>query len=138
MSSLVECLVPDDLWRLFRRVVPAVEISRPQGGGRRRADDREILAAIIFVATTGCTWRQLPPAFGPAWPTVYRRFAEWTQDRVWVRLHRALQDEPGTRGETAWSRRAIDSVGIRATHTHQSAGREYGLRTAGDTRAGSR
>jgi hypothetical protein len=23
-----------------------------------------------------CTWRQLPPLFGPARPTVYRRFAE--------------------------------------------------------------
>ncbi|MEV7279861.1 hypothetical protein [Streptomyces sp. NPDC093111] len=28
------------------------------------------------MATSGCTWRQLPPAFGPAWPTVYRRFAQ--------------------------------------------------------------
>ncbi|NHI08821.1 transposase DDE domain protein [Streptomyces sp. KO7888] len=32
---------------------------RPQGGGRRRAGDREALAAIIFVATSGCTWRQV-------------------------------------------------------------------------------
>ncbi|MGV9537676.1 hypothetical protein ACWDR9_29035, partial [Streptosporangium sandarakinum] len=26
--------------------------TRPQGGGRRRADDRMILAAIVYVATT--------------------------------------------------------------------------------------
>ncbi|RDD85108.1 transposase [Streptomyces parvulus] len=44
------------------------------------------MAAIIFVASAGCTWRQLPPVFGPAWPTAYRRFAQWSRDRVWARL----------------------------------------------------
>ncbi|MGE7386354.1 transposase [Streptomyces sp. NPDC004126] len=39
-------------------------------------------------ATSGCTWRQLPPVFGPSWQTVYRRFAKWSRDRVRVRLHR--------------------------------------------------
>jgi len=57
---------------------------RPQGGGRRRYGDREVLAAIIFVATTGCTWRQLPPVFGPSGPTAHRRFTEWTAARVWA------------------------------------------------------
>ncbi len=68
--------MPDELWVLFRRVVAPTVVIRPQGGGRRRAGDREALAAIIFVAMSGCTWRQLPPVFGPAWPTVYRRFAQ--------------------------------------------------------------
>ncbi|MEU2337697.1 transposase, partial [Streptomyces sp. NPDC013172] len=62
---MVERMVPDELWVLFQRVVPPAP-SRPQGGGRRRYGDREVLAAIIFVATTGCTWRQLPPVFGPS------------------------------------------------------------------------
>jgi len=68
MTDLVERLVPDELWVLFRRVVPPTQVIRPQGGGRRRTGDRECLAAIVFVATSGCTWRQLPPVFGPAWP----------------------------------------------------------------------
>ncbi|MEU7688615.1 transposase, partial [Streptomyces spectabilis] len=42
------------------RVVPPAP-QRPQGGGHRRRGDREVLAAIIFVATSGCTWNQLPP-----------------------------------------------------------------------------
>ncbi|WP_435852309.1 IS5 family transposase [Streptomyces massasporeus] len=110
MTDLVERLVPDELWTLFRRVVPPTEVIRPQGGDKRRAGDRECLAAIIFVATSGCTWRQLPPVFGPAWPTVYRRFAQWSRDRVWARLHRVILDELGARGELDWSRCAIDSV----------------------------
>ena len=114
MADLVERLVPDELWALFRRVVPPTEVKRSQGGGRRRAGDREALAAIIFVATSGCTWRQLPPVFGPCWQTVYRRFAQWSRDRVWARLHRVILDELGARGELDWSRCAIDSVSLRA------------------------
>ncbi|MEU2232232.1 IS5 family transposase [Streptomyces vietnamensis] len=114
MTDLVERLVPEELWVLFRRVVPPTVVIRPQGGGRRRAGDREALAAIIFVATSGCTWRQLPPVFGPAWPTVYRRFAQWSRDRVWARLYRVILDELGARGELDWSRCAIDSVSLRA------------------------
>lgn len=114
MADLVKRLVPDDLWELFRRVVPPTEVVRPQGGGRRRTGDREVLAAIIFVATSGCTWRQLPPVFGPAWPTVYRRFAQWSRARVWARLHRVVLDELGALGQLDWSRCAIDSVSVRA------------------------
>jgi transposase len=77
MADLVERLIPGELGVLFRRMVPPTEVIRPQGGGQRLAGDRECLAAIIFVAASGCTWRQLPPVFGPAWPTVYRRFARW-------------------------------------------------------------
>ncbi|MGA5425150.1 IS5 family transposase [Streptomyces lavendulocolor] len=115
MTDLVKRLTPEELWTLFRQVVPSTQVVRPQGGGRRRAGDRECLAAIIFVATSGCTWRQLPPVFGPAWPTVYRRFAQWSRARVWARLHRIILDELGAEGELDWSRCAIDSVSVRAT-----------------------
>lgn len=110
---MVERLVPDGLWELFQRVVPAAP-TRPQGGGRRRYGDREVLAAIIFVATSGCTWAQVPPVFGPSGATAHRRFAEWSRARVWAKLHRVLLDELGSAGELDWSRCAIDSVNMRA------------------------
>ncbi|MFH8435463.1 IS5 family transposase [Streptomyces sp. NPDC018007] len=114
MVGIVERLVPDELWELFQRVVPEVP-SRPQGGGRRRHGDREVLAAIVFVATSGCTWRQLPSAsFGPSGATAHRRFSEWSKARVWAKLHRLVLDELGARGELDWSRCAIDSVNMRA------------------------
>lgn len=37
---------------------------RRRTGGRRRYGDREVPAAIIFVATTGCTRSQAPPIHG--------------------------------------------------------------------------
>ncbi|WSE11849.1 IS5 family transposase (plasmid) [Streptomyces sp. NBC_01445] len=110
---MTERLVPDGLWELFQRVVPEAP-TRPQGGGRRRHGDREVLAAIVFVATTGCTWSQVPPVFGPSGATAHRRFMEWSRQRVWAKLHRLVLDELGARGDLDWSRCAIDSVNMRA------------------------
>ncbi|RKE16799.1 putative transposase of IS4/5 family DUF4096 [Streptomyces sp. TLI_171] len=41
---------------------------------RARAGDWEVLAAIVFVATSGCTWRQLPPIVGACWQTAHQHF----------------------------------------------------------------
>ena len=124
MVSIVERLVPDELWQLFQRVVPEPP-SRPQGGGRRRHGDREVLAAIVFVATSGCTWQQLPSAsFGPSGATVHRRFVEWSKAGVWTELRRLLRKELGIRDEQEWSRCAIDSVNARALNARAlNAGR---------------
>ena len=70
--------------------------------------------AIVFVATSGCTWRQLPPVFGACWPIVHKRFARWSSQRVWARRYRDVQDEAGSCGQLDWSRCASDSVSIRA------------------------
>ncbi|GAA1447012.1 hypothetical protein GCM10009602_35150 [Nocardiopsis tropica] len=110
MSFLVQRLVPNELWEAFRQVVPLTVVTRPQGGGRRRADDREVLAAIIFVASSGCTWRQLPPVFGPSWPTVYRRYVQWSREHVWARLHHALAESLPDHCDPHWSRCAVDSI----------------------------
>lgn len=106
--------VVDAALHVQQRVVPEAPL-RPQGGGRRRHGDREVLAAIVFVATSGCTWQQLPSAsFGPSGATAHRRFSEWSKARVWAKLHRMVLDELGARGELDWSRCAIDSVSMRA------------------------
>lgn len=117
--EIVERLVPDRLWELFQQVAPPAP-ARPQGGGRRRYGDREVLAAIVFVAASGCAWRQLPPVFGPSGPTVHRRFAEWSRTLVWPELQRLLGDVPAAGegaagGGQSWSRYAVDAVAARAS-----------------------
>lgn len=139
VMAMVERLVPDGLWELFQRVVPAAPM-RPQGGGRRRYGDRQVLAAIVFVATTGCTWRQLPPIFGPSGPTAHRLFTEWSRARVWGKLHRSALDELGARGALDWSRCAIDSVNMRAAKggpdgSESGRSRQEGLKDPLDHRA---
>jgi transposase len=88
-AALVERMAPEDLWELFQRVVPPAPV-RPQGGGHRRRGDHEVLAAIIFVATSGCTWNQLAPWLGLSGVTAFRRFTECTEARVWAKLHRLV------------------------------------------------
>ncbi len=51
-ASMVERLVPDELWGLFQRAVPEAP-TRPRGGGRRRHEDREVLAAVIMRVLKG-------------------------------------------------------------------------------------
>jgi transposase len=119
MVGIVERLVPDDLWGLFQWVVPEAP-RRPQGGGRRRHGDREVLAAIVFVATSGCTWQQLPTAsFGLSGATAHRRFIEWTKAQVWAKLHRLILDDPDSLG--GWPRSAIVSVNRRAMKNGMSS-----------------
>lgn len=74
-DALVERMAPGELWTLFQQVVPRAPV-RPQGGGHRRRGGREVLAASIFVATSGCAWNQLPPGFGLSGVTALRRFTE--------------------------------------------------------------
>ena len=68
---------------------------RAQGRGIRRVDDRQVFAAIVFVLTTGCAWRHLPPTFGVSHQTAHRRFGEWSEAALWAKLHRAVLDRLG-------------------------------------------
>jgi transposase len=66
-------LVPDALWEIVEPLIPRF-VARPQGGGSAPADDRAVFTAIVFVLTSGCAWRHLPPSFGVTVPTAHRRF----------------------------------------------------------------
>jgi transposase len=40
---------------------------------------RRRFTAIVYVLTTGCAWRNLPPEFGVSKASAHRRFVAWTQ-----------------------------------------------------------
>jgi transposase len=85
------------LWALVAPLIPKPRV-RPQGGGRGWVDDRAVFTAIVFVLTSGCAWRHLPPSFGVSVPTAHRRFSEWTRAGLWARLHRPDRRAAGGRG----------------------------------------
>jgi len=74
MDELSLRLVPGALWEIAGPLIPRL-IPRPQCGGSAPVDDRTVFTAIVFVLTSGCAWRHLPPSFGVTVPTAHRRFA---------------------------------------------------------------
>ena len=59
MTTLIDDLVPDELWVLVEPLLPAPP--RPPYGGRHRTiSDRACFAAIVFMARTSTPWRLLP------------------------------------------------------------------------------
>lgn len=106
-------LVPDELWELVEPLIPAFEI-RLQGGGTTSLDARQVFTAIVYVLTSGCAWRDLPPSFGVSFQTAHRRFTQWTRAGLWRELHRVLLDELGSQGLLDWSRAIVDGASVRA------------------------
>jgi transposase len=114
IEDMVRTWAPDDLWEIVQPLIP-VPPKRPQGGGRRRVDDRAVLAAIVYLTQAGCSWRALPAnLFGVSRPTAHRRFTEWTTAGLWVRLHQQLLHRLGEIGKIDWSRAVVDAIAVRA------------------------
>jgi transposase len=114
VENMIETWAPADLWQVMQPLIP-VPAKRPQGGGRRRADDRAVLAAICYMVQAGCSWRKLPATFfGVSRPTVHRRFAEWTRHGLWGQLHHQLLNRLHAAGGIDWSRAMVDSINVRA------------------------
>jgi transposase len=113
VDALLLRLVPDELWEIVGPLIPGFE-PRTQGGGTAPTDDRAVFTAIVFVLTSGCAWRHLPPSFGVTVPTAHRRFATWTAAGLWPRLHRAMLDRLGAAGQIDWSSAIVDAASVRA------------------------
>ncbi|WNV84807.1 IS5 family transposase [Umezawaea sp. Da 62-37] len=111
--SDVEKWCPEPLWLLAQPLLPDAP-QRHQCGGRRRLDDRMVLAAILYVLQTGCAWSALPSSFGVSCPTAHRRFTEWVEADVFARLHQVMLDLLGVVGSIDWSRASVDSMHVRA------------------------
>ncbi|MGS2620114.1 IS5 family transposase [Micromonospora sp. LZ34] len=111
---MVRTWAPDDFWEIAQPLIP-VPAKRPQGGGKRRADDRAVLAAIVYLVQAGCSWWKLPAGlFGISRATAHRRFTQWTRSGLWEGLHQQPLHRLGVIGEIDWSRAVVDSIAVRA------------------------
>ncbi|MFF9757843.1 IS5 family transposase [Streptomyces sp. NPDC014344] len=115
-------LVPDELWSLVAPLLPPFA-SRPQGGGTAPVDERAVFTAVVYVLSSGCAWRHLPETFGVSPATAHRRFSAWTRDGLWRRLHQAVLDELGARGEVDWTSAIVDAASVRAKKGGSLTGR---------------
>jgi transposase len=107
-------LVSDELWAIVEPLIPQIE-RRYRFPGRKRIDDRSVLAGILFVLQTGIPWEYLPQEMGcGSGMTCWRRLREWQEQGVWQRLHEVLLAKLHAADRIDWSRAVIDSSHIRA------------------------
>ncbi|SDG11441.1 Putative transposase of IS4/5 family [Lentzea fradiae] len=113
IDQLAARLVSPSLWAVVEPLIPPAKVRR-QGGGRGRVSNRSVFTAIVFVLSSGCAWRHLPASFGVTVPTVHRRFQEWTDLGLWVRLRRAAAEGACGTDELDWVRAVLDAADRRA------------------------
>ena len=79
----------DGQWVRIEHLLPG----KPGDPGRSGDDNRLFVDAVIWMARTGCPWRDLPPFFGK-WNSVWKRFRRWAKAGIWERILAALADDP--------------------------------------------
>ena len=70
----------------FAVIQPLLPIKRR----KPRYSDRQVLEALLFMLSSGCSWRQLPETYGN-WHTIYVRFQRWSENGVMDRILAELQ-----------------------------------------------
>jgi putative transposase len=80
---------PSDLrdgeWALIEPLLPPAK----PGGRPRSTNLREVMNAILYLATSGCQWRMLPRDFPPL-STVQRYFYAWRDSGLWQTINHLL------------------------------------------------
>ncbi len=73
--------------------------------GGNRPNNRLFVDAVLYIAKTGCGWRQLPMEYGK-WKSVWQRFDRWSKNGIWEKVFDKLKSK---NEETV----AIDSTSVR-------------------------
>lgn len=105
-------LVPDTLWELTAPLLPGFS-RRPQGGGTSPLSERAVFTAVVYVLTSGCSWRLLPDTFGVSPATAHRRFTVWSNSGLWHALDRAAAETLGLGSEAGWVAAIVHTANLR-------------------------
>jgi putative transposase len=99
--------IPGNLWAKFQVVLPPEKA--PHTKGRSIVPYRTVMNGLLYKLRTGCQWKAIPSLFGSG-STCHRRFQEWEQAGIFVKLLRILlQWYDRVRG-IAWNWQVLDSV----------------------------
>ncbi len=96
----------DEQWEMIKPLIPGPP-KRPDGRGRPRRDNREILNGILWVLRTGAPGKDMPERYPPsqtchpacAQRAGKRRLQEWVRSGTFEAILRALVQEMKERGD---------------------------------------
>ena len=104
----------DAEWKLIEpQMPPCSAIGRP-----RTTDLRRVMNAILYMASTGCQWRQLPKDF-PPYSTVQGYFYDWSRRGLFAVINHMLVMEAREKAgrEASTTAGVIESQSVKTTES---------------------
>ncbi|WP_371627705.1 IS5 family transposase [Streptomyces sp. NBC_01116] len=114
----VRLVITDAMWDRIKPLMPADPVH-----GRRWADHRRTLEAIVWKYRTGSPWRDLPKELG-SFQTGHERLLRWAVDGTWERILAAVPASADADADICWTV-SVDSTVCRA-HQHAARARRRG------------
>jgi transposase len=105
--------IPDALWQRLEPLLPPRK-PHPLGCHNPRVPDRQALDAIFFVLRTGCQWGALSATGLCSKSSAHRRFQEWVQAGVFLRLWTVGLEEYDQLKGLDWTWLAMDGAMTKA------------------------